>query len=72
MNESWTKTKNCYLELIHSLDKRVGPPAVFQVLAQSLPGEFSGWGSLTRPHTDEDGLCREDRSGPPQSEKEHP
>lgn len=41
-SKRWAKTRSLCLDLIYSLDKRLGPLAMLQALTQSFTGEFSG------------------------------
>lgn len=46
-SKRWAKTRSLCLDLIYSLDKRLGPLAMVQALTQSFTGEFSGCGGGT-------------------------
>lgn len=46
-SKRWAKTRSLCLDLIYSLDKRLGPLAMLQALTQSFTGEFSGCGGGT-------------------------
>ena len=46
-SKRWAKTKSLCLDLIYSLDKRLGPLAMLQALTRSFTGEFSGCGGGT-------------------------